>query len=191
MELFGILMSATLISNIVLANFLGICPLIGVSKKTSSALGMGMAVMFVIMVSSTVTWMVYYFLLEPFGLSFMRTIVFILIIATLVQFVEMVMKKYMIALYKALGVYLPLITTNCAVLGAVLININRNLTFVEALVNGFGISAGFLLVILVFATIRERLEFAPVPRGFKGVPVALLTAAIMSMAFVGFAGMGG
>jgi len=191
MELFNIFIGATLVSNIILANFLGICSFVGVSKKSSSALGMGMAVVFVITASSIVTWPIYHFVLTPFELTFMRTIVFILIIATLVQFVEMFMKKNMVSLYKSLGVYLPLITVNCAVLGAALLNIDRNLTFFETVANGLGISVGYALVIYIFSTNRERLELATTPRGFKGVPIALITAAVMAMAFVGFFGLGG
>ena len=190
-EYIALFIGALLVSNILLASFLGVCPFIGVSKKSSSALGMGMAVVFVIMVSSTATWAITAFLLVPFNLVFMRSIVFILVIASIVQFVEMVMKKYMVPLYKALGVFLPLITTNCAVLGAALINMDRNFTFTQSIISSAGISLGFALVIFIFSTIRERLELATAPRGFKGVPVALITASIMAMAFVGFAGLGG
>ena len=191
MELFNIFIGALLVSNIILANFLGICSFVGVSKKSSSALGMGMAVVFVITASSMLTWPVYHFILSPFELQFMRTIAFILVIATLVQFVEMFMKKNMQKLYKSLGVYLPLITVNCAVLGAALLNIDRQLGFFETVANALGISLGYTLVIYIFSTIRERLELATTPRGFKGVPIALITASIMAMAFVGFFGLGG
>ena len=191
MELFSIFIGATLVANILLAQFLGICSFIGVSKKSESALGMGAAVVFVITTSSTVTWLIFHFILAANNLEFMRTIVFILVIASLVQFVEMVMKKYMVGLYKALGVYLPLITTNCAVLGAALLNIDRALGFVPTIVSGFGISFGYALVIFLFSTIRERLELSNTPAGFKGVPIALVTASIMAMAFFGFAGLGG
>jgi len=191
MELFNIFIGALLVSNIILANFLGICSFVGVSKKSSSALGMGMAVVFVITAASMATWPVYHFVLTPFDLTFMRTIVFILIIATLVQFVEMFMKKNMVSLYKSLGVYLPLITVNCAVLGAALLNIDRDLTFWGTVANGLGISLGYCLVIYIFSTIRERLDLATTPRGFKGIPIALVTASLMAMAFVGFFGLGG
>lgn len=189
-ELFGLFIAAVLVQNIVLVSFLGICPLLGVSKKTDSAIGMGLAVVFVVMVSSALTWVIYHTLLVPFDLVFMRTIVFILLIATLVQFVEMVIKKFMPALYRSLGVFLPLIVTNCAVLGAALLNITNELGFIQSMVNALGISLGFMLVIYVFATLRMRLEIANVPRGFKGVPIALITVALMAMAFVGFLGIG-
>jgi len=189
-EFFAIFIGAVLVQNIVLVSFLGICPLLGVSKKTNAALAMGLAVAFVTITSSAITWGIYYGVLVPFELEFMRTIVFILLIATLVQFVEMVMKKHMTTLYKTLGVYLPLITTNCAVLGASLLNISRGLGFGAAMVNSLGISVGFLLVIYIFATLRERLLAADVPIGFKGVPIALITVALMSMAFIGFVGIG-
>ena len=191
MELLGIFIGATLVANILLAQFLGICSFVGVSKKSSSAIGMGGAVVFVITISSAATWLIYHFVLVPYSLEFMRTIVFILVIASLVQFVEMFMKKYMEGLYKALGVYLPLITTNCAVLGAALINIDRTLGFAQTIVNGFGISVGYALVIFIFSTIRERLELANTRAGFKGVPIALVSASIMAMAFFGFSGLGG
>ncbi|MCL1990528.1 MAG: RnfABCDGE type electron transport complex subunit A [Defluviitaleaceae bacterium] len=191
MELFSIFIGASLVSNIILANFLGICSFMGVSKKSSSALGMGFAVVFVITTSSMATWAIFHFLLVPFQLEFMRTIVFILVIATLVQFVEMYMKKNMQTLYKALGVYLPLITVNCAVLGAALLNIDRGFNFLGTVSSALGISLGYTLVIFIFSTIRERLELANTPRGFRGAPIALITAAIMAMAFFGFFGLGG
>lgn len=190
MDLFAIFISATLVSNILLAQFLGICPFIGVSKKSSSAIGMGSAVIFVITLSSSITWLIFHFVLVPFNLEFMRTIAFILLIASLVQFVEMVMKKYMVGLYKSLGVYLPLITTNCAVLGSALISVDRGLNFVGTLANSFGISLGFAIVIFIFSTIRERLELATTPKGFQGAPVALIVASIMAMGFFGFLGVG-
>jgi len=190
-NLITIFIGALLVQNIVLAGFLGICPLLGVSKKTSSAFGMGMAVIFVVMVSSALTWFIHYFILVPFGLVFMRTIVFILLIASLVQFVEMIIKKYLPPLYKSLGVFLPLITTNCAVLGAALLNIDQSLNFVQSMVNALGIASGFLVIIYIFATIRERLEVSNVSKGFAGVPISLVVVAIMAMAFVGFVGIGG
>jgi len=191
MGLFEIFISAFIVQNIVLAGFLGICPLIGVSKKQSSAFGMGMAVMFVIMMASIITFAIYHWILIPFDLAFMRTIVFIMVNASLVQFVEMAVKKFFPPLYKSLGIFLPLIAVNCAVLGAVLLNIDRNLNFIESMVNSFGISAGFLLVIFIFSTLRERLEMsAQTPRGFRGVPIALIVSGLMAIAFMGFAGMG-
>ena len=190
MDLFSIFLGAFLVQNIILAMFTGMCPFIGVSKKSSSALGMGLAVVFVITLSATLIWPLYNLVLVPNNIAFMRTIAFILLIATVVQFVEMFMKKYMKSLYKSLGIYLPLITTNCAVLGAVIFNANDGHPFVPAVVNAFGISSGFALVIYLFSTMRERIDTNTVPRGFKGVPIALVTAAIMAMAFAGFAGLG-
>ena len=189
--LFEIFITAFIVQNIVLAGFLGICPIIGVSKKQSSALGMGLAVMFVMMMTSVITYFVYHHILAVFDLRFMRTVVFILITASLVQLVEMTVKKFFPALYKSLGLFLPLIATNCAILGAILLNIDRNLNFVEAMVNAFGISAGFLLVIFIFSTLRERLELSEhTPKGFRGVPIALIVSGIMAIAFMGFSGMG-
>lgn len=190
-SLFGIFIGAVLVQNIILSKFLGICPFLGVSKKSSSAIGMGFAVTFVTMVASIVTWFLYYYVLVPYNITYMRTISFILVIASLVQFVEMVIKKFSPALYKALGVFLPLITTNCAVLGAALLNIDRELSLLETVVNALGISVGFTLVIFVFSTLRERLELANVPKGFRGNPIALITAALMAMSFLGFAGLAG
>ena len=190
MELFGLLIGSMLVSNVILANFLGICPFIGVSKKSSAAIGMGAAVIFVILLSSTATWAIYHYILVPFDLQFMRTIVFIMFIAAVVQFLEMYMKKFMVGLYKSLGVFLPLITTNCAVLGAALINIDSDFGFVQMLVNATGTSVGFALVIYLFSTLRERLDNANVPRGFKGAPIALIVAALMGVAFIGFGGIG-
>ncbi|MCL2400307.1 MAG: hypothetical protein FWC91_11280 [Defluviitaleaceae bacterium] len=190
-DFIGLFVGAFLVQNVVLASFLGICPLLGVSKKQSSAFGMGVAVLFVIMAASVMTFAIYHNILAPFNLQFMRTIVFVLINASFVQFVEMFIKKFMPPLYKSLGIFLPLMATNCAILGAVLINIDRRLSFGEAMVNAFGISAGFLLIIFIFSTIRERLELSSnIPKGFKGIPIALLVVGIMSIAFAGFAGMG-
>ena len=191
MELFNIFIGSMLISNVILSNFLGICPFIGVSKKSSSAIGMGLAVVFVIILSSAITWAIDVYVLRANGLIYLRTIVFILVIATLVQFLEMFMKKYMVSLYKSLGVYLPLITTNCAVLGAALLNVEQDLNFLGTIANAAGISLGFAVVIFIFSTMRERLDLANVPRGFKGAPIALVMAALMGVAFVSFVGMGG
>ena len=189
-EIIALFIGAVLVQNIVLSSFLGICPLLGVSKKTSSALGMGLSVVFVVVVSSSLTWIIYHTILLPRDIVFMRTIVFILLIASLVQFVEMVVKKYMTSLYRSLGVFLPLITTNCVVLGAAILNIDRGLSFGEAFINSLGISLGFCFVIYVFSTIRVRLEQANTPKGFKGVPISLITASMMAMAFIGFVGIG-
>ncbi|MDL2288408.1 electron transport complex subunit RsxA [Oscillospiraceae bacterium OttesenSCG-928-F05] len=192
MDLFGlftIALSAILVENYILVQFLGICPFLGVSKKTDTSLGMGMAVIFVITIASAATWAVDHFLLKPLGLEYMQTVAFILVIAALVQFVEMFLEKAMPQLYQALGIYLPLITTNCAVLGVALLNVQAEYNFVEAVVNGFGAAAGFTLAIVLFSTIRERLEFADYPKSFEGFPIALVTAALLAMAFMGFSGL--
>lgn len=189
MELFTLFISMALINNVVLTKFLAVCPLLGVSKKSDSALSMGAAVTFVIVISSMITYCLYNFVLVKANIVYMDLITFILVIASLVQFVEMFMKKVTPALYKTLGVYLPLITTNCAVLGTALDNISAGYNFVETIVASLGVSLGFTLVIYIFATIRERLEIANTPEGFKGVPIALITAAIMACAFAGLAGL--
>lgn len=177
------------VENVVLVRFLGICPFIGVSKKTSTAVGMGMAVTFVITISSVMTWLVNNHVLDPLGLEYLQTISFILIIAGLVQLVEMFMQKSMPSLYNALGIYLPLITTNCVVMGVTLLNVQNNYNFIEALV--FGISSGlsFTLAIFLFAGIREKLEFSDVPEFLQGFPIALITAGLIAIAFLGFAGL--
>ena len=189
MELFALFIGSTLVTNIILSQFLGICSFIGVSKKSSSAVGMGGAVIFVIVLSTIVTWIIDTFVLVPNNLAFMRTLTFILVIASLVQFVEMVMKKYMPPLYKSLGVFLPLITTNCAVLAVALLSVERGMGFVETLVYSFAISLGYALVIYLFSTIRERLDLAATPEGFKGAPIALITATMMALGFFGFLGL--
>jgi len=188
-ELFSIFTVAVLVQNIVLIGFLGICPLLGVSKKTNSALGMGLATSFVLIVSSILSWAIYHLVLVPFDLTFMRTIVFITFNATLVQFVEMVIKKYIPSLYRSLGVFLPLITTNCVIIGVALLNISREYTFIESTIHAIGAAVGFTIVIYIFSVMRVRLEHSNVPSGFKGVPVALIVVALMSMAFLGFAGI--
>ena len=187
--LFTIIVSSIFINNIIFAKFLGCCPFMGVSKKIDSSLGMGMAVTFVITIASGITWLVYTFVLKPFGLEYLQTIAFILIIASLVQFVEMAIQKTSPSLYKALGVFLPLITTNCAVLGAAIMNIKADYNFIETIVNGFGVAVGFSLALLLLAGIREKLEFANIPKNFKGVPIAFVTAGLLAMAFMGFSGM--
>lgn len=187
--LFGIIISSIFINNIIFAKFLGICPFMGVSKKIDSSLGMGMAVTFVITVASAVTWLVYMLVLKPLGLEYLQTIAFILIIASLVQFVEMAIQKTSPSLYKALGVFLPLITTNCAVLGVAIINIQQNYNFIETVVSGFGVAIGFTMALLLLAGIREKLEYADVPKNFKGVPLTFVTAGLLAMAFMGFSGM--
>jgi len=188
-ELIGLAFGAFIIENIILSQFLGICPFLGVSRKRSSALGMGLAVVFVIVLSSTLTWVLYNYVLVLFGIEYMRTIVFILVIAALVQMVEIFLKKISPALYKALGIYLPLITTNCAVLGVAIININEGHNFIQMLVYSTFISLGFLFVMYIFSMVRERLDFAPVPKSFKGTPVALIVAAILAMIFARFGGI--
>jgi len=188
-ELFAILIGAILVENFVLSKFLGICPFLGVSKKTSTALGMSGAVVFVLVISQAVTWLANEYLLKPNNLEYLQTITFILVIAALVQFVETVLKKLMPSLYKALGVYLPLITTNCAVLGSALIFVEREYTFVEAVVFGFAAGLGFTLALILFSGIRERLETADIPEAFKGMPMTLVAASLVSITFIGFAGL--
>ena len=189
MNLFVIMISSMLVSNVVLSQFLGICPFLGVSKKVETAAGMGAAVTFVITIASAITYPIYYFILEPLGIAYLETIAFILIIAALVQFVEMVLKKFMPPLYEALGVYLPLITTNCAVLGVALNNITNGCTFIESVVTGLFTALGFLVAIVILASIRERLEYNNIPESFKGTPIVLVTASLMAIAFCGFAGL--
>ncbi|MDD3129838.1 MAG: RnfABCDGE type electron transport complex subunit A [Candidatus Izemoplasmatales bacterium] len=181
--------SAFIIENIILSQFLGICPFLGVSTKRSNALGMGLAVIFVMLISSSVTWLLYKYVLEAFSIEYMRTIVFILVIASLVQMVETFLKKVSPPLYKALGIYLPLITTNCAVLGVALININEGYNFLEMLVYTTFIGLGFLFVMYIFSMMREKIEMAPVPKAFKGAPIALLVAAILAIIFSRFGGI--
>ena len=189
MSLFTILFTAALVNNFVLSQFLGICPFLGVSKKVETAAGMGGAVLFVITISSVITSVLYNFLLVPNDLQYLNTIVFILVIAALVQFVEMVLKKMMPALYKSLGVYLPLITTNCAVLGVALLSVQNDYTILESVINGIGASIGFFLAIVLMAGIREKLETSNIPEAFKGTPIVLITAGLMAIAFCGFGGV--
>lgn len=188
-ELVIIILGAVLIENFVLVKFLGICPFLGVSKKVSTAVGMGLAVIFVMSFASAATWLVQEFILVPLNIEYLQTIAFILVIAALVQFVEIVLKKFSAGLYKALGVYLPLITTNCAVLGAAIINIQRDYNLLESTVFGVGAAAGFTLAIVLFAGIRERLETADIPECLKGFPISLISAALVSLAFLGFQGL--
>jgi len=188
-ELISLAFIAFVTENVILTQFLGICPFLGVSRKKSSALGMGMAVVFVIIISSTVTWLLYNYVLVTLSIQYMRTIVFILVIASLVQMVELFLKKVSPALYKALGIYLPLITTNCAVLGVAILNINKGHGFLEMLVYSTFISLGFLGVMYLFAMLREKLDFSPVPKAFKGIPIALVVAAILAMIFARFGGI--
>ena len=188
-ELFTMALAAVLINNVVLAKFLGICPFLGVSKNAKSAVGMGAAVIFVIFGSSLITYALYYGVLVPLEIEYMQLISFILVIATFVQFVEMFMKKYSPALYKTLGIYLPLITTNCAVLFVAQDNITQGYNLVETMVNSLAVPVGFMLVLFLFSCIRERLDSADVLPSWKGNPIALVTAALMSLAFSGLAGI--
>ncbi|MGF7396585.1 electron transport complex subunit RsxA [Thermoanaerobacterium thermosaccharolyticum] len=188
-KLILILISSILVNNFVLVRFLGECPFLGVSKKIETALGMGIAVTFVMTIASAFAYIVYNMILVPLGLSYLETIAFILVIASLVQFVEMVIKKSSPALHQALGIYLPLITTNCAVLGVALLNVQQNYNFIEAVVNGFGSAVGFTLAIVLYAGIRERLELAPISKVLEGFPIALIGAGLMSIAFLGFQGL--
>lgn len=184
-----IMMGGVLINNYVLQQFLGICPFLGVSKKTNQALGMGVAVTFVMLVASAATWPIYYFVLEPYGFAYLQTIVFILVIATLVQFVEIILKKFIPSLFKALGVYLPLITTNCAVLGVAINNITDGYGFIESIVSSLGVGLGFLLAMVLFSGIRSRIDHDEIPSAFRGIAITLIAASFISLAFMGFAGI--
>ena len=188
-ELLAITLGAILANNFIFSQFLGICPFLGVSKKVDTAVGMGIAVTFVMGLASAITWLVNTFILIPFDLGYMQTVAFILVIASLVQFIEMFLQKSMPSLYTALGVYLPLITTNCAVLGVALLNIQNSYNFIESVVYGITGGLGFLLAIVLFASIRERLVFADYPKSFEGFPIALVTAGLMALAFMGFSGL--
>jgi electron transport complex protein RnfA len=188
-NLIAIAFGAFIIENIILSQFLGICPFMGVSTKRSSALGMGLAVIFVMLISSAVTWVLYNYVLEVLNITYMRTIVFILVIASLVQMVETFLKKVSPPLYKALGIYLPLITTNCAVLGVALLNISKEHNFVEMIVYTTFIGLGFLFVMYIFSMMREKIDMAPVPKAFKGAPIALVVAAILAIIFSRFGGI--
>ena len=188
-ELLIIAIGSALVNNVVLSQFLGICPFLGVSKKIETAAGMGGAVIFVITIASFITSLIYRFILMPTGFEYLQTIVFILVIAALVQFVEMFLKKTMPPLYNALGVYLPLITTNCAVLGVALTNVQKEYTILEGVVNGFATALGFTIAIVIMAGVREKIEYNDISETFQGTPIVLLTAALMSIAFFGFSGI--
>ncbi len=188
-ELLIILISSSLVSNVVLSQFLGLCPFLGVSKKVETAAGMGAAIIFVITLASAIAGVIYNFILLPLDVTYLQTIVFILVIAALVQFVEMVLKKFMVGLYEALGVYLPLITTNCAVLGVALTNVQKNYGILTGIVNGFATAVGFSISIIILAGIREKIEYNDVPKPFKGMPIVLITAGLMAIAFCGFSGL--
>ena len=187
--LLGILLSAILTQNFILVKFYGICPFMGVSKKIDTALGMGMAVTFVMVLSAALTNLVYNYILVPLGVEYLQTLSFILLIAALVQFVDMFVAKSLPALYNALGIYLPLITTNCAVLGVTLLNVERNYNLIESMWYAFSAAMGFTLAIVLFAGVRERLETADIPKALKGFPIALITAGLIAMAFLGFQGL--
>ena len=189
-EIIVIIMSVILVDNFVLSQFLGICPFLGVSKKLDSASGMGFAVTFVMVLATAATWPIQKFLLDPYGIGYLQTVVFILVIASLVQLVEMTLKKYMPPLYKSLGVFLPLITTNCAVLGVTINNISDELTYIQSLFNALGAGIGFLLAMVLFAGLRGKLEDCKlVPVSFQGIPITLVTASILSLSFMGFSGV--
>lgn len=188
-ELLIIFIGSSLVSNVVLSQFLGLCPFLGVSKKIKTAAGMGTAVIFVITLASLVAGLVYKFVLVPLHIEYLQTIVFILVIAALVQFVEMFMKKSLPSLYEALGVYLPLITTNCAVLGVALTNVQKEYGILQGVVNGFATAVGFTIAIVILAGLREKMEYNDVPEPFKGMPIVLLTAGLMAIAFCGFSGL--
>jgi len=184
-----LILSTALVNNVVLVKFLGLCPAMGVSRKMDSALGMGMATTFVLTLAAAASWMLENWLLEPFGLQYLRILTFILVIASVVQFTEMFVKKSSPALYQSLGIYLPLITTNCAVLGVALLNVAEQFSFFKSLLYGFGSAAGFTLVLLIFAGLRERIALARVPAAFAGAPIAFVTISLLALAFMGFSGM--
>ena len=188
-ELLFIIIGSALVNNVVLSQFLGLCPFFGVSKKIDTAAGMGGAIVFVITLSSFVTSLIYQFILVPTGLEYLQTIVFILVIAALVQFVEMFLKKTMPSLYQSLGVYLPLITTNCAVLGVALINVQESYNVLQGTVNGFATAIGFTLAIVLMASLREKIQYNDIPKSFQGFPIVLITAGLMAIAFFGFSGL--
>ncbi|CBK74554.1 electron transport complex, RnfABCDGE type, A subunit [Butyrivibrio fibrisolvens 16/4] len=184
-----LLVSSAIVNNVVLSQFLGLCPFLGVSKRVETAAGMGGAVIFVITIASFVSSVIFKFILAPTGFEYMQTIVFILVIAALVQFVEMVLKKNVPSLYRSLGVYLPLITTNCAVLGTAINNVTNNYDILESVINGFGVAVGFTIAIVIMAGIREKIEYNDIPGVFKGSAIVLITAGLMAMAFLGFSGV--
>ena len=186
---FAIIIGAIFVNNVVLAQFLGICPFLGVSSKVETSLGMGAAVTFVMALSAVVTWLIQTFVLVPLGIEYMQTIVFILVIASLVQMVEIVLKKVSPSLYQALGIFLPLITTNCAVLGVAILMIQKEFSLLQGVVYNVSIALGFALALVIFAGLRERIEFEEAPKAFQGVPIALITASILAMAFMGFSGL--
>ncbi len=185
----SIMLTVMIVSNYVLAQFLGICPFLGVSKKLDSAVGMSLAVTFVMVLATVATWPIQHLLLDPLGIGYLQTVVFILVIAALVQLVELVLKKYIPSLYQSLGIYLPLITTNCAVLGVTVNNIENSFNFTESLCNSFGAGMGFLIAMVLFAGVRGKMEDSDIPEGLKGIPVTLMAASILSVSFMGFSGV--
>ncbi|PIN69279.1 electron transport complex subunit RsxA [Candidatus Woesearchaeota archaeon CG11_big_fil_rev_8_21_14_0_20_43_8] len=189
MSLIALLISGLFVNNFLLSRFLGLCPFFGVSKKTESALGMGIAATFVMVIASAVTYIIQQYILVPFDVVYLQTVMFILVIAGLVQFVELYLRKFQPDLYNMLGIYLPLITTNCAILGLALLNVTKGLNFIESVVHAVGAGGGFTLALMLMSGIRERLELAQVPKAFSGLPIAFITAAIMALAFMGFSGM--
>ena len=189
MNILRLMLSAILIENFIFSKFLGICPFLGVSEKPATAAGMGCAVVFVITIASAVTWGIYYGILVPFHLEYLKTIAFILVIAALVQIIELFLRKFIPALYGALGIYLPLITTNCAVLGTALLNIENGYGFIESVLYGFFAAVGFTMAIVIFAGVRSRMRYADCPKAFRGVPIALVAAGLIAMAFSGFNGV--
>ena len=188
-EMLIILFTAILVENYVLMKFLAICSFLGVSKKLDAAIGMSAAVIFVMLMATAATWPIYHYILDPLKLGYMQTVIFILVIAALVQLVEMILKKFMPPLYRALGVFLPLITTNCAILGVVVLNITKTYTFTQSMVNSLGAGLGYLLAMVLFSGVRSRVDTADVPECFKGVPITLVAASIMSVSFMGFTGL--
>lgn len=188
-NLVSILLAAILTNNFILSKFLGICPFLGVSKKLDTAVGMSAAVIFVMLIATAVTWPIQTYLLTPNDLDYLQTIVFILVIAALVQFVEIILKKYMVSLYNSLGVYLPLITTNCAVLGVTVLNIDEGYNFVQSMVNSLGAGLGFMLAMVLFAGVRGRLETSKVPKALQGLPITLVSASLVAVSFLGFQGL--
>jgi len=187
--LFLLFLAAFLVNNIILMRFLGLCPFFGISNRIDTAFGMGMAVIFVMTLASVITWIIYQYILVPLNLVYLRTAAFILVIASLVQFIELFLKKSVPGLYSALGIYLPLITTNCAILGVAFLNIDYHHTIIQTIVYSIGVSLGFTLALILIAGLRERIDTAPVPEPFKGLPIAFVTASLMALAFLGFAGL--
>ena len=187
--LVSIFLAALLTDNFVLSRFLGVCPFLGVSKKLDTAVGMSVAVIFVMLIATLVTWPIQIFILKPNDLGYLQTLVFVLIIATFVQFVSIILQKFMVGLYNSLGIFLPLITTNCAILGVVILNIGEDFTYFQSIINSLGAGLGFLLAMILFAGIRQRLETCPIPKSLQGLPITLIAAALIAIVFLGFSGL--